>query len=134
MKERIDLMPYDEIREIWFRLNKQALFVSIGMICYMSVFLIGIVLSLFGYLTFPQQVNGLTIGSAWLMAAVFIYAFYKYDWISKIESQRYREIENSITPELEEIARTWYGDDWHKALRECIEAHFPGDCPLCGAT
>ena len=130
---KTDLMPYDEILALWYKANKQAIFVTKGFLVCITLFLIGVALSLFGYRTFPIATNIYTILGAWLIAGVWIYSLHKYIEISKIESERYQEIENAITPELEQIARAWYGKDWHKALRECIEAHFPGDCPLCGA-
>jgi len=30
-------------------------------------------------------------------------------------------------------AKSIYGKEWRGALKECNEAHLPGDCPLCGA-
>ena len=126
-------MPYDEILALWDEANKQSFFVTIGFLICLVLFLIGVILSFFGYPTFPSATNGYTIFGAWLIAGVWIYSLCKYVKISKIKSERYQEIENAITPELEQIARTWYGKDWHKALVECIEAHIPGDCLLCGA-
>jgi len=130
---KTDLMPYDEILDLWYKANKQMCFVLKGFLICIVFFLIGTTLSIFGYPTFPIVTNGYTILGAWLIAGIWIYSLCKYVKISKIESERYQEIENAITPELEQIARTWYGKDWHKALSECIEAHIPGDCPLCGA-
>ncbi len=130
---KTDLMPYDEILALWYKANKQLLFVLKGFLICIVLFLIGTILSFSGCPTFPSATNGYTILGAWLIASVWIYSLYKYIKISNIKNERYQEIENVITPELEQVARTWYGKDWHKALRECIEVHIPGDCPLCGA-
>ena len=130
---KTDLMPYDEILDLWYKTNNQFFFVIKGFLICIMLFLVSVVLSSFGYSTFPNTTNGYMILGSWLIASVWIYSLCKYVKISKIESKRYHEIENAITPELEQIARTWYGKDWHKALKECIEAHIPGDCPLCGA-
>ena len=32
-----------------------------------------------------------------------------------------------------ESARSLYGEKWEEGLRECIDAHMPGDFPICGA-
>ena len=128
------LEPYENILTEHYRLNKQFIHIIYWIILYFSIFLISIIFSWFGYCTFPLlKPNRLMIISSFLASGAWIYAMWQYDRISKIESKRYREIEDAITPKLETMARKWYGRDWHKALRECIEAHLPGDCPLCGA-
>ncbi len=37
-----------------------------------------------------------------------------------------------MRPEIA-AAKSLYGKEWRGALKECGEAHLPGDCPLCGA-
>lgn len=131
---KYDLEPYDEILSEWYRVNKQIIRVFKGVAFYFFIILISIVASIFGWCKFPfLNPNFLIFGSVFIISGVWVYSMWQYCRISNIESKRYREIENAITPELEYIAREWYGKGWHKALQECIEAHFPGDCPLCGA-
>lgn len=128
-----ELEPYEVILSEWYRLNKQLLRITIWLIVYFFVLFVGIVLSMFGRCDFLVEPTYLLIGSSFLACGAWTCAMWQYQHISTIRCKRYREIEDAITPELEAIARMWYGRDWHKALRECIEAHFPGDCPLCGA-
>ena len=44
-----------------------------------------------------------------------------------------KHIEAYVLPHEEAMAREYYGDGWLEAIRECKEAHLPGDCVLCGA-
>ena len=130
---KTNLMSYEEILELWYKINKQSHFVIKGFLIYMILVFTSLVLSLFGVDCFPKKTGWVEIFSSWLITSVWIYTLCRRLWISNIEHKRYREVENQITPELEDIAKACYGKDWHKALRECIEAHLPGDCPLCGA-
>lgn len=124
IKKKYKFEPYEVILSEWYRINRQIAHALKGVAIYVFVLVI----------SYPFiKSNYLIIGSAFIVGAIWIYLMWKYCRISNIKNKRYREIENLITPELEHIAREWYGNDWHKALVECIEAHYPGDCPLCGA-
>ena len=38
-----------------------------------------------------------------------------------------------VSKDIRKTAKLWYGTEWREAAIECHEAHYPGDCPLCGA-